>query len=118
MVAVLRLSNAYICDLDIYVGKGPDGTVAKRVGETVVTNLTQSFKGSGRNITMDNFFTSVHLAKTLLHDNLTLVGTVRKNKTEIPVEFMPHKNATFVLQHLVSTEILLWCHTCLRQIAR
>lgn len=83
--------NAYICDLDIYVGKARDGTVAKRVGETVVTNLTQSFKGSGRNITMDNFFTSVPLAKTLLRDNLTLVGTVRKNKTEIPVEFMPHK---------------------------
>ena len=32
------------------------------------------------------------MAHCLLEDKLTYVGTVRKNKTEIPREFLPHKD--------------------------
>ena len=38
---------------------------------------------------MDNFFTSVTLAQELLEKKLSLVGTMRKNKKEIPTEFLP-----------------------------
>ncbi len=42
---------------------------------------------------MDNWYTSVPLAKTLLRDHsLTLVGTMRKNKREIPSEFLPRRD--------------------------
>ena len=34
---------------------------------------------------MDNFFTSVPVARTLLQHQLTAVGTMRKCKREIPV---------------------------------
>jgi len=41
---------------------------------------------------MDNFFTSVSLAKELQTKNLTLIATLRKNKPEIPLEFHSNKN--------------------------
>jgi hypothetical protein len=41
---------------------------------------------------MDNFFTSIPLAKQLGAQKITLIGTLRKNKPEIPVEFLANKN--------------------------
>ncbi|XP_077300696.1 uncharacterized protein LOC143921322 [Arctopsyche grandis] len=43
-------------------------------------------------VTTDNFFTSVALADNLLDKGLTLTGTLRKNKREIPKEFLPSKH--------------------------
>lgn len=43
----------------------------------------------GHGITTDNFFTSLELADKLLEKNLTLCGTLRKNKTFIPKELLP-----------------------------
>lgn len=43
---------------------------------------------SGRNLTTDNWYTSILLANDLLKEKITLVGTLRKNKREIPNEFL------------------------------
>jgi hypothetical protein len=43
----------------------------------------------GRNVTTDNFFTSVDLANQLKNKTLTLFGTIKQNKIEIPQEFKP-----------------------------
>ncbi|KAJ4449518.1 hypothetical protein ANN_00918 [Periplaneta americana] len=58
-----------------------------------VKALTRSVYGTNRNITMDNWFTSIPLASELLKTpyNLTIVGTLRKNKREIPPELLNHK---------------------------
>ena len=56
----------------------------------VVMSLALKFKNSKRIITADNFFISVNLAKMLWQIGLFLVGTLRKNKGEIPKEFLPH----------------------------
>ncbi|KAJ4921293.1 hypothetical protein JOQ06_026240 [Pogonophryne albipinna] len=40
---------------------------------------------------MDNFFTSIPLAEKLLEKNLTLVGTLRQNKPDIPPVMKPNK---------------------------
>lgn len=45
---------------------------------------------SGRNVITDNFFTDLELGRQLLDRRMTLVGTLRKNKPEIPPEFLPH----------------------------
>ena len=55
----------------------------------VVLQLTESISGSGRNVTTDNFFTSYQLSKELTKRNLTLVGTVRGNRKEIPQDMLP-----------------------------
>ena len=51
-------------------------------------------ENSGRNITCDNFFTSLSLARKLLEKKLTIVGTIRKNKPELPAKFTVAKNRT------------------------
>ncbi|GFS31709.1 DDE_Tnp_1_7 domain-containing protein, partial [Nephila pilipes] len=52
--------------------------------------LTRSIQVTNKNITMDNWFTSVSLADKLLMKpiNLTIVGTLPKNKREIPPELL------------------------------
>lgn len=48
-------------------------------------------KGSGRNLTTDNWYSSIPLAKWLLENKIKLTGTLRKNKREIPLEFLPNR---------------------------
>ncbi|KAJ8885018.1 hypothetical protein PR048_011214 [Dryococelus australis] len=58
----------------------------------VVKCLVTPVMNTGRNITMDNNFTSVGLAEQLLRDHrLTIIGTLHKNKSEIPSLFLGTK---------------------------
>lgn len=75
--------NSYPLEGQIYTGKLATGREVRQ-GERVVKDLTGAFHGSGRNITMDNFFTTLALAEHLLSNKLTMVGTLRKNKPYIP----------------------------------
>lgn len=89
VVAICDAKTYYMFDAIPYIGKG---TEAKSAAD-YVTKLADSIKGSGRNITFDNWFTSVPLADLLLKDyKLTCIGTLRKNKREIPPSFLPNKN--------------------------
>jgi len=66
--------------------------VAHGLASDVICTLVQPISGQergGRNATTDNFFTSVDLANQLKNKKLTLVGTMKQNKTEIPQEFKP-----------------------------
>ncbi|KAE8277713.1 hypothetical protein D5F01_LYC24274 [Larimichthys crocea] len=60
-----------------------DEEAQKNQGTRVVLDVTKGL--TGRNITCDNFFTSYELAQRLLLErNNTLLGTIRKNKPELP----------------------------------
>lgn len=48
--------------------------------------LVQDVKGTGRNITLDRFYTSVPLAEELAAERLTVVGTLNKNRRFLPSE--------------------------------
>ncbi|XP_067121737.1 piggyBac transposable element-derived protein 4-like [Centruroides vittatus] len=83
----------YTHNLEVYCGKQPDGPFSvSNSADSVVKRLTRPIVNSGRNITTDNWFTSFSLATDLLQDRLTLVGTIRKNRKEIPAEFLNIKN--------------------------
>ena len=64
------------------MGKPSTGRAEKNQGMRVVLDMTTGLQG--HNITCDNFFTSYALGQELLKRKLTMVGTVRKNKPELP----------------------------------
>ncbi|KAM3620416.1 uncharacterized protein V6R79_022974 [Siganus canaliculatus] len=53
----------------------------------------------GHNITMDNFFTSAPLAEKLLKKNLTIVGTLRQKKPDIPPPIMKPSKSQKIHSH-------------------
>lgn len=83
----------YMLNAIPYLGKGSNTTTLP-LAEYFVKELSKPIYGSNRNITMDNWFTSIPLAKNLLKEpyKLTIVGTLRANKPEIPPEFRNNKN--------------------------
>ena len=70
--------NAYI-----YCGKSGN-EVHKNLARDVVIDLCEPVYGFHRDIMTDNFFTSHALALELLKRDITLLGTMRLNRKEIP----------------------------------
>ncbi|GBP41623.1 PiggyBac transposable element-derived protein 4 [Eumeta japonica] len=81
----------YMLNAMPYVGKTE--TNGDSLGSYYVKTLTENLWGSNRNVTMDNWFTSVPLALELLQApyKCTIVGTLRANKREIPPELLQIK---------------------------
>lgn len=81
----------------IYTGKDSDGTGLpqedKRYNKPTqaVLRLTRPLYNTNRSVTFDNWFTSIELINALLQRGLTCIGTLKKNKREIPKEFLPNK---------------------------
>jgi len=84
----------YTVNMEIYAGKQPIGPfLQNNSGASVVKRMIKPIAKTGRNITIDNWFTSVPLAVELLKDyKTTMVGTLKKNKREIPTCFLDTKN--------------------------
>lgn len=104
--ALVCAKTAYTCNLETYAGNQPHGPYKQSNSPTdVVMRLVEPVSGTHRNITGDNWFSSIPLAKNLLADRgLTYVGTLRKNKREIPREFLANKerkqhSSLFGFQH-------------------
>src|SRR5215469_15705523 len=86
--ALCDAKNCFTGNLEVYCGKQPIGPYNFSSGPSdIVTRLTAHLKGTFRNLTTDNWYTSYPLAVSLLKDKITLVGTLK----EIPVEFLPNK---------------------------
>jgi len=82
---------SYVYNMETYIGKKPNAGREVNFGEKVVLDLLEGIDSAGRNVTCDNFFTSLSLARKLLEKNVTLVGTIRKNKPELPPEMVSTK---------------------------
>lgn len=100
-IKIMILSDArqfYVYNAYIYHGKSSDGlglTEAEKklaVPTQSVLRLVKPIENSNRNVTADNWFSSIPLAELLLQKKLTYLGTLKKNKREIPPEFKPSKN--------------------------
>lgn len=74
----------------VYTGKEGDKRSID-LAKTVVETLCASYYGTNRNITTDNYFTSYPLATSLLSHGLKLIGTLKKNNTRVPPEFLPNR---------------------------
>ena len=81
--SMVDVSNAYLMNAQIYKGKLSDGPERHQT-KRVVKDLTTSIINFGKNVTSENFFTDFSLAIELFEKNLTILGTLRKNKRKIP----------------------------------
>lgn len=80
----------YVFSAIPYIGKERRDTT-EALPTQYVLRLCKNLYGTNRNVTMDNWFSSSDLAEKLLQKNLTMVGTLRKNKSDIPPEFLKKK---------------------------
>jgi len=91
--ALVDARTFYTYNLETYLGKQPDPSFQLiNCPEDVVLRLIEPIKGSGRNITADNWFSSLPLIRKLAKLQLSYLGTVKKCKRDIPPEFQPIKS--------------------------
>ncbi|XP_064881059.1 piggyBac transposable element-derived protein 4-like [Oncorhynchus nerka] len=93
--------SSYAWKMQVYTGKAAGGGPEKNQGMRVVLDLTTGL--SGRNVTCDNFFTSYDLGQRLLERNLTMVGTVIKNKAELPPALLESRGRQFLSSRFAFT---------------
>ncbi|CAF1078567.1 unnamed protein product [Rotaria sordida] len=87
-------STAYPLNGEVYLGRQSKTAAAAKNTNCIrdlVKRLVHPWINSGRTVTTDNYFTSVELAEDLLGLNTTLVGTMQRNKKEIPRELQPDR---------------------------
>lgn len=89
--------NSYLINAYIYAGKNSDAMNLNDQDKQfskptqAVLSLITPIINTNRNITADNWFTSIELVELLKEKKLTYVGTIKKNKREIPPSFLPQK---------------------------
>lgn len=90
--------NNYFYNGYAYTGKDSHGN---GLGENIrkfskptqaVLRLSAPIINTNRNITVDNWFTSVELVEELQNRGLTYIGTMKKFKKEIPPQFKPNRH--------------------------
>ena len=76
-------SSGYALNGIPYGGKEGD-QVHRNLAQDIVMRLLEPYFGTGRDVCTNNFFTSYDLAKQLLQENLTSLGTIRRHRREVP----------------------------------
>jgi hypothetical protein len=97
-IKIFLLADArkfYTLNFEIYCGQQPEGPFRiNNDAASIVLRLITPIDKTGSNITMDSWFTSIPLAENLLlNHKITCVGTIRKNKKQIPAEFTTAKKS-------------------------
>ena len=77
--------SKYVINMFPYLGKEDKRPDGERLGDHVVKRLVDPYLNKGRNVTCDNYFTSLKLAEFLKSKKTTLVGTVNRARREVPV---------------------------------
>jgi len=85
-------TNGYQLGAIPYTCKDGNVRATAGLGSRIVLKLCEPYFGSNGNITFDNYFTNMNLAKELLQNKITSVGTICKNKTCVPKEFLPNRS--------------------------
>nr|CAH7756388.1 unnamed protein product [Callosobruchus chinensis] len=82
----------FAVNAEVYTGKNSTEDRTRFTHPThVVLRLVEPIVNTNRNITGDNWYTSVELADALRSKGLTYVGTMKKNKRAIPPQFLPNR---------------------------
>lgn len=86
----------YVHNMEVYVGNQPENSpfLQSNKPRDVVLRLVKHIQNTGRNVTADNWFSSIPLVNDLTSKGLTYVGTLRKNKRELPPELVSKKTTS------------------------
>ncbi|XP_014487785.1 PREDICTED: piggyBac transposable element-derived protein 4-like isoform X3 [Dinoponera quadriceps] len=84
-------TSSYCIRFKIYVGKNKIQGSDIPATESVVMEVAQPILKKGYTLYMDNFYSSPHLFLTLLKNDTNAVGTVRKNRKNMPKVFSSMK---------------------------
>ncbi|CAB4058901.1 unnamed protein product [Lepeophtheirus salmonis] len=100
--------SSYAWKIQVYTGKLADAHPEKKnQGMCGVLDLTEGLRG--HNLTCDNFFTSYQLGHQLLKRKITKVGTVRKNKPELPPkDYWPLANFHNIIDVSSYNAFVIW----------
>ncbi|KAE8289428.1 PiggyBac transposable element-derived protein 4 [Larimichthys crocea] len=80
------VETSYAWKMQVYTGRSPGAMREVNQGMRVALEMTEGLEG--HTVTVDNFFTSFPLAEELHKWKMTLVGTLRKNKPELPPQLL------------------------------
>ena len=90
---IVDVNSKYVSNIIPYLGaQEKDERGGVPLAESVVMKLAQHVTGKGYNITCDNFFTSLQLAKRLANEKISIVGTMRKNRRELSKKMTEAEN--------------------------
>lgn len=91
LYALCDAKTFYVYNFEIYCGKQKPGQfLVSNKPYDIVMRLIEPLKTTKRNLTTDNYYGSYPLAQELLKKGITLVTTLKKNKTDIPPGFLPN----------------------------
>lgn len=107
------VASKYLVNGFPYLGKDETRPTGMRLADHVVMKLMEPYFGKGRNVTTDNFFTSLSLAKDLQLQNTSIVGTVNRVRRELPPSAAVVQNkelySSIVLKHDMYTLTVYKC---------
>ena len=84
--------NSYPLNGEIYLGRQPGAANNAYNFCDYDFRLSNRWLRQGRNLTGDNYFTDINLVEHLYTINTTYVGTIRKNKRDVPRKLFPNRN--------------------------
>ena len=76
--------SKYLCNGKPYLGKDPSRSRCSDLPGDVCLTLLQPYYKKGYNVTTDNYFTSLKLAEELKQKKTTILGTIQKQRREVP----------------------------------
>lgn len=82
----LCTTPGYTSKVEVYGGKKLDSP--ETTPTNVVLNLARNYFGKGHTMFVDNWYTSLDLAEKLVQQDTHLVGTLRKNRRNLPKDVM------------------------------
>lgn len=93
IIMAVDVKYPFVCNFEVYAGQHPEGPyrLSNQVPD-IIHRVLEPLYDLGCNVTMDNWFTSVPVSKDLLQKRITVVGTLKKNKPEIPQKFKSSQN--------------------------
>ena len=83
------------CNTFLYIGRDESRNENESLPESVVMPLLSSYLNTGRNMTDDNHFSSLSLAKILKRKNTSFIGTIRRHQKEIPLKLKSSKTQLY-----------------------